>query len=185
MHLTDPLLDQSRTMFVDNWYSSPKNFVAVNNRGTNAIGTVCTNTISLPKKVGANPLCKGEMEVRQLPPLTYITWNDSRQVSMLTNCHSRQEKINTRKSDPVTRQTIFKPDIIQLYNQNMDGVDLVDQETQAFPSMHKTIKWYKKLFLLMMDIVIYNSLVIWKALHPGQQMTILDFRLAISCCLVE
>ena len=126
MHLTDPLLDQGRTMFLDNWHSSPKHFVALNNRDTNAIGTVRTNTIGLPIKVGANPLHKGEIEVWQLPPLTYITWNDHRQVSMLPNCHSRLEKINTVKSDPVTRQAIFKPDIIQLYNQNMDGVDLMN-----------------------------------------------------------
>ena len=68
---------------------------------------------------------------------------------------------------------------------NMGGVDLVDQVTQAYPSMRKTIKWYKKLFLHMMDITLYNSLVIFKVLNPGKKMSYLDYRLAVARALIQ
>jgi hypothetical protein len=51
----------------------------------------------------------------------------------------------------------------------MAGADLVDQITQAYSSMSKTIKWYKKLFLHMLDITIYNSIIIWTALNPEKK----------------
>ncbi|KAJ4437804.1 hypothetical protein ANN_13742 [Periplaneta americana] len=104
------------------------------------------------------------MEVKQLPPLTYVVWCDKREVSVLSNCHARVNMAEIGKERPQ-----FKPDIIHEYNMNMGGVDLADQVTQAYPSMRKTIKWYKKLFLRIMDITLYNSLVIWKVVNPGKR----------------
>ena len=83
------------------------------------------------------------MEVFQLPLLTYVLWCDKREVSVLSNCHSRVNMVETGKQDPQ-----FKPDVVQEYNMNMGGLDLVDQVTKGYPSMQKTIKWCKKLFLL-------------------------------------
>lgn len=185
MHLMGPLLEKGRTVYLDNWYSSPKLYVALSNRGTNACGTVRTNRVGLPKDIDARALERGEMEVRQLPPLTYIIWKDKRDVTALSNCHSKVHMIDSGKTDYQTKMTLFKPDLIHDYNMNMGGVDLVDQVTQAYPSMRKTIKWYKKLFLHMLDITLYNSLVIWRNLNPHKRMTYLDFRLAVARKLVE
>ena len=175
MHLMQPLLEQGRTVYLDNWYSSPKLFITLHNKGTNACGTVRSNRVGLPKDINVKQLQRGEMEVRQLPPLTYIVWSDK-----LSNCHSR-----VTMSDPKTKMSIFKSNLIHEYNKNMGGVDLVDQVTQAYPSMRKTIKWYKKLFLHILDITIYNSLVVWRALNPQKRMSYLEFRLAIVQSLIQ
>jgi hypothetical protein len=45
-------------------------------------------------------------------------------------------------------------------------VDLVDQFTEAYPSMCKIIKLYKETLLTHVDITIYNSPAIWIALKP-------------------
>ena len=92
-------------------------------------------------------------------------------MTALSNYHSKVHMIDSGKTDYQTKTTLFKPDLIHDYNMNKGGVDLVDQFTQAYPSIRKTIKWYKKLFLHMLDITLYNSLVIWRTLNPHKRMT--------------
>jgi hypothetical protein len=77
--------------------------------------------------------------------------------------------IDTGEQDSKTELQIFKPDIIDEYNQYIGVVYLVDQVTQAYPSMCKTIKWYKKLFLHMLYTTVCNSFVIWRTLNPGKK----------------
>ena len=45
MHLAQSLLDKGRTIYLDNWYSSPKLYIELYNRNTNVCGTVRTNRI--------------------------------------------------------------------------------------------------------------------------------------------
>jgi hypothetical protein len=40
MHLIDPLLDEGRTVYLDNWYSSPRLYTELHKRCTNACETV-------------------------------------------------------------------------------------------------------------------------------------------------
>ena len=42
---------------------------------------------------------------------------------------------------------ITKPTCIISYNQNMGGVDMMDQQLYAIDFLRKSYKWYKKLFL--------------------------------------
>jgi hypothetical protein len=75
MHLIDPLLDEGRTVYLDN-------------RGPNARGTVCEKRIDLPKDIDKKALKRGEVEVWQLPLLAYVIRNDKHDVSLLSNCQS-------------------------------------------------------------------------------------------------
>lgn len=43
------------------------------------------------------------------------------------------------------------------YNTNMGGVDLVDQSTKYYNMDRRTIKWYKKLFFLLLDFSFHHS----------------------------
>ncbi|KAJ4447653.1 hypothetical protein ANN_09660 [Periplaneta americana] len=67
---------------------------------------------------------------------------------------------------------------------NMGSVDLVDQVTQANPSMRKT-RLYEKLILHVMAVTLYNSLVIWQVLNQEEKMSYLDFQLAVARALIQ
>jgi hypothetical protein len=45
----------------------------------------------------------GEVEVWQLPLLTYFMWNDKHDASVLSNYHVRVDMIDTRKQDTKTK----------------------------------------------------------------------------------
>jgi hypothetical protein len=67
MHLTDPLLDEGRTVYLDNWYSSHRFYTELLN-----MGTVQEKWVGLTRNIGKMVLKRGEMEVQQLPTLTYV-----------------------------------------------------------------------------------------------------------------
>ena len=53
---------------------------------------------------------------------------------------------NTSKRD-TDGHVVHKPMIIIAYNHNMGGVDIMDQQLDAYEVLRKSYKWYKKLFL--------------------------------------
>ncbi|XP_043483457.1 piggyBac transposable element-derived protein 4-like [Leptopilina heterotoma] len=94
----DMLLDlggQGRTLYIDNWYSSPSLFYQLLNEKTNVCGTVRLNRRYLPK---FNTKCikKGDMKVFHTPKLCLMAWHDKKIVSMLTTKHA-PELIDTGK----------------------------------------------------------------------------------------
>ena len=61
MELADPILGKGYTLFLDNWYSSPKLFKISNENDTNVVGTVRKNRKNMPKKLASYKLKKGEV----------------------------------------------------------------------------------------------------------------------------
>jgi hypothetical protein len=72
----------------------------------------------------------------------YTVWKDRCTVYAQQNCCDKGDVTDTGKQDP---KTIFPLFIVGQYNNNMGRVDLVDQVTDTYPSMCKTIKLHKKL----------------------------------------
>jgi uncharacterized membrane protein len=44
----------------------------------------------------------------------------------------------------------------------MGGVDLSDQVMQYYEVLRKSVKWWRKLFLLMLNVMIVNSFILCK-----------------------
>jgi hypothetical protein len=124
MHLIHPLLDEGRTLYLK-WYSSPRLYIELHNRGTNACGIVRENCLGLPKDVDKKALKRGETEVQQLPLLTRVIGNDKHSVTVLSNCHVMVDMIETNLQ-------ISKPRTFMNIIRIMGGgaVDLVDQVTK-------------------------------------------------------
>lgn len=169
--------EQGRTLYIDNWYSSPMFFHQLVNEKTNVCGTVKLNRKFVPK-LNPKEIKKGEMKVLYTPKLCFIAWYDKKIVSMLTTKHV-PELIDSGKVNPKTGQAILKPNIVMSYNTCMSGVDLLDQSISAHTITRKTVKWYHKVYFHLIDIAIYNSFVIYKVLHHETRINFLDFKILL------
>ena len=71
-----------------------------------------------------------------------------------------------------------------MYNQDMDGVDLIDQITAAYHLDRKSkVRFYLRIFFDLMDVACANSFVVYNMLHPND-LTLLDFKTIIATYLL-
>ena len=95
-------------------------------------------------------------------------------VSLMSTKHTG-DFVATGKAHYSSKLKIFKPDVIVEYNQTMGGVDNLSRNLDPYSCQRKTLKWYRKLAELFIEISIYNSYVIWKELTTSHA-THLSFR---------
>ena len=54
------------------------------------------------------------------------------------------------------------PEVVDFYNYNMNGVDLVDQYRAGYVCQQISRKWWHSLAYFMVDAAIVNSFLLWK-----------------------
>ncbi|XP_015437624.1 PREDICTED: piggyBac transposable element-derived protein 4-like [Dufourea novaeangliae] len=128
MDLSKNILNQGRTMFLDNWYSSPALYEKLHKNGTNVCGTVRLKRKAMP--------CDEQVKnAKKTKKRRY----DKRVVSTLTTAHTPRLE-ESIKIDRTTGDCIKKPNTVIDYNQYMGGVDRMDQILQGCSSLRKSIK---------------------------------------------
>ena len=58
----------------------------------------------------------------------------------------------------------LKPLVVQDYNLNMLGVDKLDQLMSYYSFLHKTVKWWRKVFFWILEVAVINAYIIYKDL---------------------
>lgn len=168
-------------LYVDNWYSSPTLFLALFDQNTNACGTVKANRQGMP--AFTKKLLKGQTEAKQTDKLLALKWTDRRDVHMLTTLNLN-EMGDTGKLDRITGVKLLKPLAVLDYNENMGGVDKSDMMLSFTDSARRTIKWYKKFFLHLLDTSVLNSHVVY-GMKTGKKQTLASFQLELVRQLLE
>lgn len=88
MELAKSYLDSSRTLYVDNLYSSVKLAELLQSRQTYLVGTLRCNKMSNPKEVTKKKLKKGEVvSKRSSLNVLVLNWRDKRDVPMISIKH--------------------------------------------------------------------------------------------------
>ena len=154
------LLDEHRTVYFDNWFTSCQLLSELRYRDTYAAGTVCQSCRGLPKAVTSKTvkLKKGESVFRRNDYMLCLKWCDKRPVTFLSSKHKAVEslvKIN------YLGQPIIKPVVVQDYNFRMNSVDHTDHFLSNYNTL-KSIKWYRKLLLHLINMVTLNSYILNK-----------------------
>ncbi|GFR61629.1 PiggyBac transposable element-derived protein 4-like [Elysia marginata] len=126
--LISPYLRCDRTLYVDNYNTSPNLFSHLEENSTLACGTMRQNRKNGPHKNMAPKLKKGDKTVNILTDgnLNYIHFMDWKEVRVLTTAHGANS-IYTGKTNLVTKEPIVKFEAVHQYNQFMGAVDRSDQ----------------------------------------------------------
>ena len=74
-------------------------------------------------------------------------------------CPHTHKHIDANRSS----QTKSKPIVIDDYNQHLLGVDKLDQFASYCSFLHKSVKWWRKIFW-MLEVTVINLYVIYKKL---------------------
>jgi len=154
--------DKGHTIYMDRFYTSPMVLEYLWDNKTNGVGTVMANRKGLPKDTVVNvKLKKGEMAFGRNGPQICIKWKDTRDVLVMSTCHSADMAPVTVKArgGPIQK---FKPVAIIDYNKYKTGVDHGDQMITYYPFKRKTLKWWKKMFFYLFKVSVVNSFIIYK-----------------------
>lgn len=173
------LSKQGRTIFLDNWYSSPSLFSVLHKEKNNVIGTVRLNRKYMPQtdKKYLKKIPKGQVKTFCSDTMIAMLWRDKKIVSKLSTCQTA-ELVDTGKLNRKTGEAVTKPKCVIEYNDNMGGVDKCDQVIAPYQIPRKTLRWYQKIAANVLDTVIFNSHIIYDHLH-GKKTPHLDFRIML------
>ena len=157
LHLMQNYLDKGYHIFADNWYNSVPLTKYLTKRKTYITGTLRADRKDTPRDVMQKKLKAGEMVSQSLDDISVTKWKDKRDVRIISNAHIPQfvESVNRNGK---SKQ---KPNVVHIYNQNMSGIDRSDQMLSYHSGLRKTIRWYKKVGIHIMEIFIANAFYLY------------------------
>lgn len=171
--LLEPYLNKGHTLFCDNWYSSPHLFQYLHDRKTGACGTVRPNRLGFPKDF-SQKMKKGDLESRNSDTMLAIKFFDKRPVHILSTVHENKIEAS-EKIDRETGEVIKKHTATIEYTKKMGSVDKSDMQISSLECARKSMKWYIKFFMHLLDIAMLNSYVLFQ-MKTGKKPQMLDFR---------
>jgi hypothetical protein len=128
-------------------------------------------------------LGRGQTDSMSTDKMMAVRWMDRREVCMLTTLHSDAMR-QTGKQDRHTKQQIEKPHCVIDYNKNMGAVDRTDMMITSIECIRKSLKWYRKFFLHLLDITVLNSYTLFNV-KTGNNISLADFQLQLIRQIIQ
>lgn len=169
----------SHELYFDNFFNSHSLLSKLKDMGMRATGTLRTNrTNSCPildeKTIAKNG--RGYSKVWNDGDVQIIQWFDNRSVLVGSNFQGVTPEKNVRRFDKkskVVRSNVPQPSAIAEYNQNMGGVDLLDNALANLRPTIRSKKWY---FCISVNCIRTLLVASWKlSCELGQNYTQLSF----------
>ena len=144
-------------MYTDNWYTAVPLAESLLFEGTNLKCTVQGNQKYLPRGV-KQKLLKGNSIAYCKEKLVCVGWQDKKHVILLsTEGSSKMITYNSKRN-----REHQCPEIVCNYNLHMGGVNLSDMRCYMFLDEHRTIRWSKKGFFILLGRVLLHSFILYQ-----------------------
>jgi len=124
------------------------------------------------KKFAKNQI---EFYVKSDSGVVACLWQDRKLVRLLTSGFSTGVDFREIMRYETTT-TQIKPSCVQGYVENMRGIDVGNQLRSYYCYPHRSRKWWKKIFIEMLEITTINAYICFKALAKGAYYDQYDFR---------
>lgn len=167
-------LNKGYSLYMDNFYNSFSLATQLLEAQTFCSGTLRSNRKNNPVEVTGKKLKKGETISRYSNGVVIEKWRDKREVLFISTEHEGDlvETFNKRG------QPKLKPKPIAEYNRHMSGVDFQDQIMSYYPFTRKTVRWYKKIGLHIIYMMLYNSYMLYNK-TARKKLSFYDFRMSV------
>lgn len=169
-------------LYTDNWYTSPKLALYLNEQNTGLCGIIKKNIKHFPKF--NKKLKHGQTEMKYCDSVLAIQWRDKKDEYMLSTFHNGHFE-NSGKINKMTHKPILKPNCFIDYTKNMKLIDKLDMKISIVECVRKSIKWYKKVFFHMMDLSILNCYNMYLVKTGKNNVTLKDFIMKIIRQILE
>lgn len=175
MELAEGLLDEGRTIYTDNYYTSIPLAYRLRRRRTHLVGTLRSSRKHLPKDVMSMKLKRGEMCAKQTGDgIVILKWRDKRDVRMLSTKTSALKTVSVKCRN---KPDVMKPECIVDYNNGKSSIDLSDQMATYGSALRRCTKWYRKLFIeILWGTSLVNAHFLYNLNTTKKKMTITEFR---------
>lgn len=186
-------------VYMDNFFTSVTLLIDLyENYGTSACGTVRINRKGLPKNIMTKKpvgiTARGDSKFQQKGVVNAVVWKDKKNVSVISTIHDdtvdEVQRTVKQENGQFVQQNIPCPKMILDYTKYMGGVDRADQYIQYYVFQHKTLKWPKRVFFTMLEILKFNAFILFTKSpnhqpQPGKpQLTFLKFSKSVASGLI-
>lgn len=173
------LLNNGHSLYMDNFYNTVQLALHLLDNKTYMTGTMrpsyldCCPPVRGPKKNNKKEtelivyprLRKGSVvrRVTMNGQIEVSKWIDKKPVLMISTEHpvTLLPPRNRYENDDVAR-----PLCVQCYNDSMGGVDQTDQMMSYYSALRKNYSWAKKVTIHIIDMMLHNAYVMYKANVP-------------------
>lgn len=179
-HLMAAYINVGHHLFIDNFYTSVDLTEQLYTTNTYCTGTMRENRKNNPANVVKAKLKKGELCIQHKNNICFIKWKDQRDVLAISSKYNGELLPITNRRGQIK----IKPHMVIEYNKNMKGIDRHDQMMAYYSCEHKSLRWYKKVIVHIMQVILINSFFLYNK-FGSQKTTLYDFRLSVIKALVE
>lgn len=198
LYLCNRITSTGHCLFFDNYFSTYALFEILLQKQINAIGTARVNRFANPPFLGAKEIRKKSRghceEVKSRDEkVIMVRWYDNKFVHLTSNFIGTGTLQTVRRWDKTSKSfmSIDQPEIVALYNNNMGGVDLIDQLMSYYRIFLKSKKWTLRVIFHFVDLAVVSSWVEYKKhcklnnIHANKIMDLLNFRIFLARSLIE
>lgn len=170
VHLCETLSTGSR-LFCDRYFTSLGLIQYLHEKKIYVTGTVMKNRISAPMKlvIDEKALAKrgrgsSNMVVQGDSKACVVTWFDNKPITLASSCFGIEPQEVCRRWSKKDKQyiEISRPSVVQEYNTNMGGVDLMDRMISFYRLKARTRKWTIRTIMHMFDLSVANAWILYK-----------------------
>jgi len=180
INLMEGKLFKGHSLYMDNYYNSVNLAQTLISKNTYCTSTLRSNRKKNPSDIVKKKFKKGE----NIPKYSYngicvFKWKDKRDVLGIStewtaDMVDTQNKRGDKKKKPLP---IIK------YNDYMSGVDRQDQLLSYYPCERKTLRWYKKVGIHILQQLLLNSYLLY--CQNERKIPFYNFRLNIIRSLLK
>lgn len=166
--------------------------------GIGAVGTCMSNRLqfTVDFKTSISEMIPNEYRYFQSNNMLLTIWRDSKIVYLLSTIDQvKQSRVTRRKrrnkitqENPEIMETINMPSSIHNYNRLARGVDVLDQYLNYYLFPHRSMKWYFRIAIYMLEVAILNSWVLYKCSLEQREIkpfSYFSYRRSVAKCLIR
>ncbi|XP_055087231.1 piggyBac transposable element-derived protein 3-like [Periophthalmus magnuspinnatus] len=182
--------------YFDNWFTSPELIVELKKMGILTVATINRNRVrgcTLKSDKELSKAGRGAYEVKYeiTSGMAIVKWYDNKAVLLVSSFIGPDPVDRCRRWSKEKKEyvEVDRPHIVNVYNNNMGGVDLADMFAALYRIDIRPRRWYLRILFYLIDLSLVNGWLLYRRHLIQKQekkyMPLLDFRAQVADALIK